>query len=184
MKRNRWWRVLAMASAVGVAAAACGSDDGGRPLSHATASELRAGLDSVKQDVDAGDCQAATDSALELEQRTADLPSRLDSDLRTALQQGVARLGDLVREHCAAPIDEGTTGPTPPPTPGPTDTETTPPDEGKKNDKQEKPPKPGKGKKEDENGGTTGPTSESPPSDGGLGQDFGTGNQDTGSTGQ
>jgi hypothetical protein len=164
---------------------ACGSDESGRPISHSTASELRAGLDSVKQSVDAGDCQAATDSALELEQRTADLPSRLDSDLRSALRQGVARLGDLVRERCPAPIDEGTTGPTSPPTEtGPTGTETTPPDEGKKNGKQEKPSKPGKGKKKHENGDTTGATGDIPPSDGGTGRDFGAGNKNSGGAGE
>jgi hypothetical protein len=164
---------------------ACGDDSGGRPLSRTAASELRAGLDSVKQDVDAGDCQAATDSALELEQRTTDLPSRIDGNLREALQRGVARLGDLVREHCQAQT-EGTTGPTVPDTAetGPTGTETTPLDEGQHKDKggKEKPSKPGKGKKKDENGGTTEPPSDTPPIDGGSGQDFGSGNQDPGTT--
>ncbi len=168
---------------------ACGDDSGGRPLSRTAASELRAGLDSVKQEVDAGDCQAATDSALELEQRTADLPSRIDPDLRDALQNGVARLGDLVREQCQADqTDEGTTGPTVPSTAetGPTGTETTPSDKGEKKNKpkEEKPPKPEKGKKKDENGGTTTPPSDAPPSDGGSGQDFGSGNPDSGGAGQ
>jgi hypothetical protein len=163
---------------------ACGDDSGGRPLSRTAASELRAGLDSVKQNIDAGDCQAAADSALELEQRAMDLPRRVDPDLRDALQDGVARLGELVREQCQADqTDEGTTAPVAPPTTdtGPTGTETTPSDEGNQDENgKEKPSKPGKGKKKDENGGTTTPPSDTPPLDGGSGQDFGSGNPNSG----
>jgi hypothetical protein len=165
--------------------AACGSDSAGKPLSHKTASELRAGLDSVQQDIDAGDCQAATDSALELEQRAAGLPSRVDSDLRDAVERGVVRLGNLVRERCQAELgQEGATGPTAPPTAetGPTGTETTPDeDQQKDKSKEEKPSKPGKGEKKHENGGTTDLPGSAPPSDGGQGQTFGTnGNQESG----
>jgi hypothetical protein len=170
--------IALLLASVALLPVACGGDSSGRPLPRATASELRSGLDRVKQNVDAGDCQAAADSALELEQQTADLPSRIDRELRTALQRGVGRLNDLVREQCQAPIDEGATAPATPDT-GPTATETTP-DEEKQEDKQEKPAKPGKDKKKDENGGTTGPTDEVPPTGNQQGQDFGSGNQDSG----
>jgi hypothetical protein len=141
--------------AVPMALSACGGDGDDKPeLSRTTASQMRASLDGVESDVQAGNCIDAATQAAALETQAKDLPNQVDADLRSALIEGAGRLVTLVRERCDQTTVETTTIPTTP-------TETTPEEQD-----EEKPKKGKKDKKKDEgsdetdgttDGGTTGP---------------------------
>jgi hypothetical protein len=146
-------------------AAGCGSStSNGKLLSGREASDLRASLTQVEQDVAAKDCTGATDQINKLEQQI-DAINRLDGGLRSSLRSSVRRLQTLVSDACQTTAssqsqtnpDTGTTGAT-----GATGTAGT---EGKKEKKpkQEKPPK--------ENGTPPGQGGQTPPGqqDGGGG---------------
>jgi hypothetical protein len=117
-------RTISLFAAAALAAAgglgACGSDNGGgKRLSRTSASELRSTLDSVEQDVNTGDCEAAATQARTLIERAGGLPDSVDAGLRQALVDSADRLQVLVSQRCAtsptgpsAPADSGTTAET------------------------------------------------------------------------
>ena len=139
---------IALAGLLGVAGCADDSSDRER-LPARTASELRSNLDTIEQQVDAGDCTGAGTQAETMAQNASELPQRVDDELQEALLAGVERLQELIDERCEPAA--GTTGPT---------TEQPPPVEEEETDEdqqeQEKPNKPKK-----ENG--KGPEGEGPP---------------------
>jgi hypothetical protein len=156
--RPVWLPLLAV---IGILAAGCGdSSNDGKLLSRRQASELRASLTQVQEEVSARNCTGATEQVAELESQI-DSIKRLNRDLRSSLRASVRRLDTLVSDAC-----ETTTTTTTP-------TETTPATgdtgasgasgatgEGGKEGKKEKNEKPGKKEKPPKNEDAT------PPGDG------------------
>jgi hypothetical protein len=141
--RSAWLPLLA---AVCILAAGCGSSStNGRLLSRQQASELRASLTQVEQDVSAKNCTGATEQVAALEEQI-DSVKRLDRGLRSSLRASVRRLDTLVSDACQTTATTPTettpaTGDT-----GATGTSGATGPEGKKEKKQkpgkkEKPPK-------------------------------------------
>ncbi len=100
--------VGAVVLALVAAAAGCGGDDSGNPIPAATASALRTELNDVQARLDQGSAGACRD-ILEgprgpNKQRVQDLidsmPSRVDSDVKSALQDSFDNLWDLVQQDC------------------------------------------------------------------------------------
>jgi hypothetical protein len=90
--------------------AGCGNgEDRSKLLSATRASDLRSMLDEVEQEINNGDCESATNTALAFQQKVDALPARLNSSLRDALSAGANRLERLVEAQCEP---AGTTGPT------------------------------------------------------------------------
>jgi hypothetical protein len=141
--------VPALAGLILTALAACGdgTSNSDRPLSSATASELRSTLAAVEQRVDDGDCDGAGDQAQTLERQAGSLPADVDADLRDALVDGASRLQALVVERCE-PAAVGPTGPTTPPAPAPDENQ----QQNGGKDKQQKPGK-DRGKSDNSGGG-------------------------------
>src|SRR6266571_1780935 len=91
---------LLMLAAVSLLASGCGSSSSnGELLSRQQASELRAALTQVGQDVAAKNCTGATEQVSRLQQQI-DSISRLDSNLRSSLRSSVRRLETLVSDSC------------------------------------------------------------------------------------
>jgi outer membrane biosynthesis protein TonB len=85
--------------AVGLAAAAillaaCGGEDA-KLLPGETAREITANLDTVKQLADEGDCVGAESAAGQVSEQVEEL-SGIDSKLKRALEEGAARLNEVI----------------------------------------------------------------------------------------
>jgi len=116
-RRSR--RALGVAAAlllVASFASACG-DDSNPELSQERASNLRSTLQEVEARVQDRDCTGAAEQASRLREQVASLPSRVDRDLRDALEGSSERLESLVADQCQAeapaaeeapPVDETT----------------------------------------------------------------------------
>jgi hypothetical protein len=129
--------VTAMALAlVAASIAGCGGGSSGGRLSRASASDLRATLDQVQQDVSERNCTGATEQVAVLEQQIDDL-RRVDKSLRSALRGSARRLSTLVENQCQTTTVPTQTQTTPPP----------PPAEPPGQQKKDKKAKPGKGPK-------------------------------------
>jgi outer membrane murein-binding lipoprotein Lpp len=129
--------------AVSLLAAGCGSDSGGgRLLSRQQASDLRAKLTQVEQDVAAKDCTGAGQEVAAL-QTEIDSIRRLDRKLRSALRASARRLETLVSADCETTTTPTTTTPTTPDE-GVTGATGTTGSQGEKPKKPKKPKKDGK----------------------------------------
>lgn len=146
--------------------AGCGSDDeSGEPIPARQADSLLTQLELVQDRSDRGICGGANTQIDQLEQKVADLPRDVDADVRSALEDGLDRLRELVNDECEQNREEPETDTTetePPPTdtqdtqpettqpePPPTDTQPPPTDtQPPPADTQPEPPLPG------DNGGT------------------------------
>jgi hypothetical protein len=92
----------------GLAAAGCGSDDEGEPIPAESASVLQSQLDNIEARIQNGSVGACDDilggprspNLEPVEQAIADLPSDVDEDVRTGLEDGFNRLFQLVQERC------------------------------------------------------------------------------------
>jgi hypothetical protein len=121
-------RILTTLLLVGAAwlAASCGSDEEPAPsIPASSAQELDARLSEVQRrfDVGGGACADITnDSQPAVESILTSLPSSVDGDVRSALEESFDRLFELTAEQCKD--DEQST--TPETTPETTPTETTP----------------------------------------------------------
>jgi outer membrane biosynthesis protein TonB len=80
--------------AVSVVLASCGGSDA-KLLPGNTAQEISENLDSVQQLVDEGECIGAQDAALEISSQVEALQG-IDPELKEALQDGAARLNEVV----------------------------------------------------------------------------------------
>jgi hypothetical protein len=131
-----------LALAACLLAAGCGSDDEGQGLPPDSVAALDRQLDSIQSrfEVGGGACNDITDGSdpnTTAVQRTINgLPGDVDQDVRDALEDGFARLFQLVQEQCEQPQTqtEPETVTEPPPaqpteTEPETETETTPPPE-------------------------------------------------------
>jgi hypothetical protein len=126
--RLRTTTALLLALVTGLTAG-CGSDDEeGSPIPAQAASELQKRLDSVQGrfDFGGGACADIPEDQQLANQTIASLPSDVDPDVRSALQDGFDRLFQLTDEQCDEQKGQETeTTPTPTET-TPTPTETTP----------------------------------------------------------
>jgi hypothetical protein len=110
--RGRRRRTFGAAAVLALAVSftsACG-EESNPDLSQQRASNLRSSLDRVEARVRDRDCTGAAEQASTFRDQVASLPSRVDGDLRDALQRSAARLESLVSQQCkaepAAPVDE------------------------------------------------------------------------------
>jgi hypothetical protein len=150
---------LAVVLALGGLAAAgvgCGEDEG-RPIPAGQARDIVARLDEVERRVDARACNDVRDDSLPaIQQSLDDLPSNVDQDVRSTLEDGVGRLTELIEAECVeppAPVQEETTTPEPDPEPqsDPTPTPDPEPDPAPKPD-----PAPDSGGSGSDGGGDSG----------------------------
>jgi hypothetical protein len=148
-------RTLGAAAALALVAliASCGNDSSSG-LSQQRASALRSSLDRIDQRVSSRDCTGAAEQVSAFRRDVDALPSRVDRDLRDALDRSAARLETLVTDQCKpatpapaepAPTEEAPTGTT--------DQQ----DQDKKDKKAKKPKKPKDEQTPPETGGS-GPT--------------------------
>lgn len=111
--RQRYITPLLLVGAA-LVAAGCGSDEETEPsIPPETAQVLKARLDEVQRrfDVGGGACNdIANDSQPAVQSILASLPSSVDADVRSALDQSSDRLFELTAEQCDA--QEETTTPT------------------------------------------------------------------------
>jgi hypothetical protein len=134
-------RTLGAAAALTLAAcllSSCGGDSN-TGLSQERASNLRSTLADVEARVASSDCTGAAEQAGSFRQEVDSLPSRVDRDLRDALEQSATRLESLVTDQCkpetSAPVQE-------PPVEQPTTTDETGGDQQGNGKKDKKPKKP------------------------------------------
>ena len=115
--------LLLCAFAFGIAGCG-GSSDGSIPQEQA--GDLLALLDTLQNDVQAGECDHVTGTADEFASRVQQLPPDVDSDVRNELTKAAAHLDQLAGEASSCtPVETGASGPA-----GlETTTETTTPDE-------------------------------------------------------
>ncbi|MGI9080741.1 MAG: hypothetical protein ACR2FZ_00465 [Thermoleophilaceae bacterium] len=161
--RSRHLATLAAAAAV-LLPAGCGSseDPKGEPLPAEAVAELTRRLDEVQRRFDdgtkegnAGACKdIETDSYKGIDATVANLPQDVDDDVRTALEESLARLRELTRDGCSG-VEDTHTEPEPTPPPQTIPQETIPQQTEKQPKKDEEP----KQKKQDEgaDGGTPTP---------------------------
>lgn len=99
------------ALALAGAAAGCGGDDEGEPIPAQQAEPMLDQLDNIERQVAAGNCGSAEFQVTgdgELQDKVAALPDDVDADVRSALEDGVDRLLDLVEEQCGEDEEERT----------------------------------------------------------------------------
>lgn len=105
---------LALGVASALALASCGGGDDAKLLPGATAQEITANLDTVKQLAGEGECAGAASATEEVSSQVEALGD-VDPKLKRALERGVARLGEVVAtceestEEAVAPSAEATT---------------------------------------------------------------------------
>ena len=159
------------AVACAAALAACGGEDTEETIPADQGQVLLDRLDQVEQRVEDGDCEAASDAALEFARGVTELPAEVDDELRQRLVEASANLEGLTQDpsQCEPSGATGETGPLPveptttPETTATTTTETTteePPDEddgqgsGQGNGQPQQPPE--QSGDEDRDGGSGG----------------------------
>jgi hypothetical protein len=135
-RRRTLGAAAALALAVGFVSS-CG-EDSNTGLSQQRASNLESSLDQVEARVKDRDCTGAGEQATTFRQQVDSLPSRVDRDLRDALERSAARLESLVADKCGsesvAPVEE-------PQTQEPTVTDENTGDQQDKGKKDKKPKK-------------------------------------------
>lgn len=87
---------LALGASATVALVACGGEDA-KLLPGETAREITANLDTVKQLTDEGDCVGAESAAAQVSEQIEELGG-VDHRLKQALQEGAARLNEVIAE--------------------------------------------------------------------------------------
>ncbi len=125
---------FALAVALGVllalALASCGGGDDAKLLPGSTADEINENLDQVRQLATEGECVGAADAAREVGSQVEAL-SGVDVKLKRALENGAARLNEVVDE-----CEEAPTEPIAPPAEATTTEESESPGEEKKREKE------------------------------------------------
>jgi hypothetical protein len=102
--------LLGLVAAV-AALSACGSDEIGGQIPQTNADRLKHSLNQVRDDVENGQCDAASSGAQAFVDRVNDLPGETATvELKDALREAGERLQNLVREECPATGTTGLTG--------------------------------------------------------------------------
>jgi hypothetical protein len=104
MGRFRAASLLFAALAVGVLLTACGSNSGAELLPGTTADQINSNLDLVRESVDAENCEEAEDAVAKVSTEVDEL-HKVDTKLKEALEQGAAKLSEVV-SSCNAPEEE------------------------------------------------------------------------------
>jgi hypothetical protein len=119
---------ILLAAALGVVCAvlvaACGGDSS-KLIPQRDAQALKRYADRVGAAVDSQDCQAAAAAVQRAQDRIAQLPSKVDSGLRTNLEQGFQNLALRAARECQATTPTQPTTSTDTTDTTPTDTQTT-----------------------------------------------------------
>ena len=104
---------LALGLAAALALAACGGGSDAKLLAGNTAQEIRENLDSVQRLVDEGECVGAEDAALSVSSQVEAVEG-IDPKLKQLLQEGAARLNEVVDqcEEAEATVEETVPAPT------------------------------------------------------------------------
>jgi outer membrane biosynthesis protein TonB len=126
---------LAVAAALGLVA--CGGGDA-ELLPGETANEISSNLDQVEQLADEGDCLGASDAAQEVSLQVEKL-NGVEAELKQALQEGAARLNEVVASCEEVATEEETL---------PAIEEAEEPEDEEREEKAEKPAKPEKDEQE------------------------------------
>jgi hypothetical protein len=96
---NRTTTLIAAICAA-LALASCGKDEGS-PIPAKRAATLERLLQQVQRQSDAGSCTTLLDTTIPaLEAQAKRLPSKVGSDTRTTIQDGIAHLRDLAETDC------------------------------------------------------------------------------------
>jgi hypothetical protein len=151
---------LALGAVAALALISCGGGEDAKLLPGATAREITENLDRVKQLAAEGECVGAADAAQEVSGQVEALG--VDAKLKQALQQGTARLDEVVATcdeestEALAPSSEATTTEETKAPPGKEKKHKVPPGQEKKAEREED---------EEEPGETTEPTTPAPPAE-------------------
>lgn len=105
--------------------AACGSSSSSGLLSADTATSLTNQLQQASTDIQQGNCAAAHDELAKLSQDIQNLPSSVNSTLRSNLNEGLTRAQELAATQCKSPTSTTPTTTTATTTTPTTTTETT-----------------------------------------------------------
>ena len=129
--RRRTTSMLALLGVAGALAGGCGSDEG-RPIPASLKQQLDVQLEEAEARLGNGSPGACQDITNDTEPETLRLldrvPDDVDADVRNALNEGFARLFELVSERCDQ-LEGERTETTPETETTPPETETTPPTE-------------------------------------------------------
>jgi len=97
--------VFSLAAAAALGLVACGGGEEAELLPGETASEITSNLDQVEQLANEGDCLGASDAAQAVSLQVEELAG-VDAELKQALQEGAARLNEVVAGCEAASAEE------------------------------------------------------------------------------
>jgi hypothetical protein len=106
----RWLPILSLAAALGFGSAflvACGDRNGLIPSRAASA--MQSDLDRASSLVDAQECRRAQSAVVDAQATAAELPSTVDSSLRTTLSDNLQQVLSDVRTNCAKTTPTQTT---------------------------------------------------------------------------
>jgi len=126
--------VFSLAAVVAPGLVACGGGEEAELLPGETANEITSNLDQVEQLANEGDCLGASDAAQAVSLQVEELGG-VDAELKQALQEGAARLNEVVA-GCEAAVEEEE--------PAEAVEEAEEPAEGERKERPEKPEKPEK----------------------------------------
>ena len=175
----RAWAPLGAAPVLGalaLVAGGCGGEEA-RPIPTRTARDIVARLDEVSRRVDASACNDLRDDSLPaLRREVKGLPSNVDGDVRTTLEDGLGRLEELVQAECDEPDPTPTQTPDSSPQIDTTPEPSTQPDSTEPSQPQTPSPTPGDSGAGSGAGDGTGNGGGS--SDGGAGEGSGSGSGD------
>jgi hypothetical protein len=99
--------VIVLGAASGVALVSCGSGDDANLLPGTTADEIEANLDAVEQLAAEQDCFGAEDAVAQVAAEVEELEG-VDAKLKRALEEGTARLSEVVGRCEEEPAEEET----------------------------------------------------------------------------
>ncbi|HEX5929768.1 MAG TPA: hypothetical protein VFY48_10285 [Solirubrobacterales bacterium] len=142
--------VFSLAAAAALGLIACGGGSDAELLPGETATEINSNLDQVEQLANEGDCLGASDAAQAVSLQVEDLGG-VDAELKQALQEGAARLNEVVA-GCEEDAEEEE--------PVEAIEEAEEPEDEEREEKAEKPAKPAKEDKAAEEGPSLPPQAE------------------------
>jgi outer membrane biosynthesis protein TonB len=150
---------FSLALVAALALTSCGGGDDARLLPGATAREITANLDAVEQLAEEGECAGAEGAAEEVSTQVEALQG-IEPELKRALEQGAARLNEVV-VGCEATVEE--LPPTTVPDAHADEAEEKAREQEEKEREKEEKEREKEEEREEEEKGPTGPTEEVPP---------------------
>ncbi|HEX4732532.1 MAG TPA: hypothetical protein VH299_14775 [Solirubrobacterales bacterium] len=105
MGRLRAASLLLVALAVGFLLASCGGGGNGELLPGTTADQITSNLDLVRESVNEENCEKAEDAVATVSTEVDEL-KKVDKKLKTALEQGAAKLSEVVSSSSCGQAEE------------------------------------------------------------------------------